>query len=80
MIIIHRAKSCFIIHVSLYVSLSPLLIIRWGSFNLTAIKLIEWDFPSVLNTNICGGLAAKLDELEAIFSQNSANVACIFFY
>ena len=45
--------------------------------NLTAINLIKWDIPSVLNTNICGGLAAKLDELEVLFCQNSVDVACI---
>lgn len=45
--------------------------------NLTAIPLNRWELPAVVNTNIHGGLAAKLDEVSVLCEDNHVDIACI---
>ena len=42
--------------------------------NLVQVPLVKWDLPIVINTNIRGGLAFKLDEIQTISNQHAADV------
>lgn len=45
--------------------------------NLTPIPLNKWELPTIVNTNIHGGLASKLDEVSALCKDNHVDIACI---
>ena len=45
--------------------------------NLRAIQTSRFFMPNIFNTNIRGGLASKLDELESLFHNNRVDVACL---
>ena len=40
-------------------------------------RTLVWNFPTILNTNIHGCLAEKLDEIHTVCMQDTVDVACI---
>ena len=45
--------------------------------NLVKIQQLKWNLPTVMNTNICGALASKLNEISCVAKQNSVEVICL---
>ena len=45
--------------------------------NLTQVFSSNWDLPIIMNTNLHGGLASKLDEIHCVCTHNNVSVACL---
>ena len=45
--------------------------------SLRDIHTVKWDIPTLVNTNICGGLSGKIDEISVISDKCLANVICL---
>ena len=45
--------------------------------SLRDIHTVKWDIPTMVNTNICGGLSGKIDEISAISDKCLADVICL---
>ena len=45
--------------------------------NLTTVTVNKWELPTFVNTNIHGGLAAKLDEVSVTLQDNHVDIVCI---
>ena len=42
--------------------------------SLRDIHAVKWDIPTLVNTNICGGLSGKMDEISVISDKCLADV------